>query len=246
MRIASCLYVASHLAVGFALARGGRHDSLAMKREQAAKRDQSSKVWCGAVKTADKVNVVEGTWIVPSISLPKGATGEKEYWSYQWVGIDGDTSSCQVLLQGGTGQTIIDGEVNTFGWYEFYPDPPVYAGMIIATNDTVYTKVEATSSTTGKITIENVTTGEKKSFEVESKNGPLCQGSADWIQEFPVLPYAEFSDFSITNCSASTEGGRSLNLAGSENWYVPDGKGGKLCYATENSDTSVALHYNGN
>ncbi|KAJ6783228.1 hypothetical protein PWT90_01146 [Aphanocladium album] len=153
MHIASCLYVASYLVVGFAHAR--RPDFSSAEKHTATKRDHSSDIWCGLVTSAESVNVVEGTWTVPSISLPRGADAEKEYWSYQWVGIDGNNKDCQVLLQGGTGQTIIDGEINTFACY-----------------------------------IENVTTGEKKSFEATSKNGPLCQGAAEWIQEYPDVPYA--------------------------------------------------------
>ena len=73
---------------------------------RVAKRDFNSGNWCGYVHSAESVTAVEATWVVPSIAAPPEGAGSGDYWSYQWVGIDGDKSSCTTLLQGGTGSLV--------------------------------------------------------------------------------------------------------------------------------------------
>lgn len=73
---------------------------------RVTKRDYNSGNWCGYVHSARSVTSVEATWVVPSIAAPPEGAGSGDYWSYQWVGIDGDKSSCNNLLQGGTGSLV--------------------------------------------------------------------------------------------------------------------------------------------
>lgn len=68
-------------------------------------RNVTSTNWCGPVTGAANITSVEATWTVPTATLPAGGDNSTEYWFYQWVGIDG-TNGCDVLPQGGTGQTV--------------------------------------------------------------------------------------------------------------------------------------------
>jgi hypothetical protein len=63
--------------------------------------------WAGAIQEAPSSGLfqtVSANWQVPSVSAPPGTTlGTDLYWLYEWVGID---SSCDVILQAGTGAYV--------------------------------------------------------------------------------------------------------------------------------------------
>lgn len=91
--------------------------------------------------------------------------------------------------------------------------------------------------------IENLSTGESETYKVTSQNGPLCQGAAEWIQEYPTKLYPEFSNFVFSN-STAIAGGRTIDLTGSEPWYLTGG-GKTLCSAKATSNTDLAVYYQG-
>lgn len=60
--------------------------------------------WCGAVERF-AVTYVEGTWTVPTASLPPNGDPNNFYGNSQWVGIDGYDQGCG-LFQAGTSSYV--------------------------------------------------------------------------------------------------------------------------------------------
>lgn len=101
----------------------------------------TSSIWCGPVLAGHDFKSVEASWVIPNVSYPANADQTQQYFSSQWVGIDG-TDGCKGLLQAGTSQGVSihlfylfknefsnldhilqldQGEVWHYSWVEFYP-----------------------------------------------------------------------------------------------------------------------------
>ncbi|GJN69633.1 peptidase a4 family domain-containing protein [Purpureocillium lilacinum] len=174
--------------------------------------------WCGPVKQVNQVTSVEASWAVPSVSRQQGTTDDN--WFYHWVGIDG-VGNCNVLLQAGTGSTIYNGFTDTYAWYEFYPGNMTYAREVpVAPGDNVYVSVVATSTTTGTIYIENLTSRRSHTYYLQSDFGALCLQHAEWIAEAPGMPLPNFSTFSMTGAKGATAGGQTFDMQGSDMDYM--------------------------
>ncbi|ODA77413.1 hypothetical protein RJ55_07042 [Drechmeria coniospora] len=212
-----------------------------LSQSSVVKRDVLSSNWAGPVKAGSGISVVEATWTVPNVSIPVGRSKTDQYWFYQWVGIDG-VGNCTVLLQGGTGHTITNGVVDVYTWYEFYPANWIRGAVKVSIGDEVYTKVTATSNTTGTIHFWNKSTGFAATHRVKSVHGPLCQKSADWIAEDPgdLVPFPDFTTYDFHKCKATTSSGETLNLGGSEKWYMKQ-RGRVLASSEITSDTDVTF-----
>lgn len=81
--------------------------TISLERTSFANQATESENWCGAVQeqpSSGQMLTVEGSWTIPSVSIPSGESSSTEYYLYQWVGIDG--VSCDVILQAGTGCTV--------------------------------------------------------------------------------------------------------------------------------------------
>lgn len=86
--------LAALLAVAASVAAGPVH----------SKRGKSS-IWCGPVLAGQDFKTVEASWTIPNVSYPANADKNEQYFSSQWVGIDG-TNGCKGLLQAGTSQGV--------------------------------------------------------------------------------------------------------------------------------------------
>ncbi|KAK2596619.1 hypothetical protein QQS21_006295 [Conoideocrella luteorostrata] len=205
-------------------------------------RDFSSSNWCGMVKNVSATSVVS-TWKVPSVSVPQGKSVSDQYWFYQWVGIDGDTRQCEALLQGGTGQTITNGVIKSFFWYQFPPDM-VYSSIVydppVTIGDTVRVTAVANSATSGTIYFENISTGGYQYYHVNSTT-PLCYTTVEWIAEDPGdhAPFPDFSNFDFTQSSAKMSNGQAVDASASEQWFLdqPNAK----CHARLASGSTVSI-----
>lgn len=71
--------------------------------------------WAGAIQEeppSGLFNTVSANWQVPTISAPPGFDlTEEAYWLYEWVGIG---SSCDVIVQAGTGSHVKMPPIHTF------------------------------------------------------------------------------------------------------------------------------------
>jgi hypothetical protein len=204
--------------------------------------------------------MVTGTFIVPIPSAPEG-------FSSVWVGIDGFTCSTPAILQTGIQLNFITNTVSYNGWlihlsqhsremliaifllawYEWFPaDPIFFDNITINSGDEIRLTVVATSTTTGKVLIENLTN--KQTVEDEaSSNYPLCQENAEWIVEDVSLgsTLASFNDFGtviFTDASALTADGKV---------FTPDGaiislieQNNKTITSVDEGPLTVTISYN--
>ncbi|CEJ81589.1 hypothetical protein VHEMI01709 [[Torrubiella] hemipterigena] len=134
---------------------------------------QVSNNWSGIVQKGTGLNHITGTFTVPSVTGPDGSGASF------WVGIDG-TNGCNSLMQAGI---TADAGGSTYAWYEWYSEPAYNYNLAVKAGDVVRVTVDATSTTTGTTTTENLTTGKKASHKFTSGPGPLCEQNAEWVVE---------------------------------------------------------------
>ncbi|KAF8342498.1 peptidase A4 family-domain-containing protein [Amanita rubescens] len=136
-----------------------------------------SKNWSGSAwaKPNGTFISVAGTFVTPKLGAPDG-------YSSAWVGIDGFT--CQdAILQTGVQFNFINNTPAYYAWYEWYPaDVYYFDGITIDEGDEIWTQVVATSPTTGKAVIKNLSKGQSVEKELSSAY-PLCGANAEWIVE---------------------------------------------------------------
>ena len=163
--------------------------------------------WAGAYQTGSGITKVVGVIKVPSIN----DLGNRHAVS-AWVGIDG-THKCDG--DSGLLQTGIDihGDGQIVPWHEWYPDPARdFYEFHISGGDILRLTVVATSNTTGTATIENLTSGEHVSHDMEAPpDAPVCGRTADWIiedffTEDGPAPLLDFGNITIYNTSATGTG----------------------------------------
>lgn len=225
-------------------------------QDDTSKRAVESANWCGAVQlepTSGTFDSIVGTYTVPTVTPPTDGTGvDSLYYLYQWVGIDGYywTSSCDALIQAGTGFILEDDEVyEIFVWTEYYPDGVNIVNMDASEGDVITVTVTTTSTSTGVITIENETTGQTLTADIDGTGvGTLCGQTAEWIMENPWSTYEPFPDFTtmdFTGCSASTSSGVTQNIDGATILEGGNSTTGVTCDASMISDTELAIIYVG-
>jgi Peptidase A4 family len=175
--------------------------------------------WSGGVLLAGgPFETIFGQWTVPSV-MP-GATGDGDWWSVAWIGIDGWNSPD--VLQAGTGQHASrkNGTVTTeyFAWYEWFPNSwteitnlPVHPGDAISVIVRYLGIVNGKPQ--GSAAITNITTGVSTTVTFFAPTGTALQGNcAEWIMERPTfsnvlanLPeYGHITFSDCVACSATT------------------------------------------
>jgi hypothetical protein len=134
--------------------------------------------WSGYAVTGTKFTNATGSWIEPTVSCNKKTDTELAAF---WVGIDGYNSSS--VEQIGTLAQCVDGQVEHFAWWEFYPtnDIQEIPSLKVSPGNRISTSVTfADQEFTLKIT--NETTG--KTFTHKGKQSAV-RSSAEWIAEAP-------------------------------------------------------------
>ena len=128
-----------------------------------------SENWSGAVlespPSGQTFTSVIGTFTVPKISGSGAASA--------WVGIDGDTAT-NSILQAGVDFEIDDGEVSYTAWTEWYPTySEDVSGFSISAGDSITVSVQASSSTSGTVVLENKTKGKSKSISLSAPDSSV-------------------------------------------------------------------------
>lgn len=200
---------------------------------------------------------ITAQWQVPGIYSPGPPLTSDTYWLYEWVGID---SSCGVILQSGTGQTVsfllfslrfqnltveklnADGWTNLV-WWEWFPGPPVSVNMPINYQDWFQVTITASSTESGTITIENMT--QNYSFSVDVSDGQtLCLQNAEWVVENPVsgsMPCPNFDEVWFAQCSATTTTGATMGIDGTTAIHMASSDGTTIYSEyVDNTDVYVA------
>jgi hypothetical protein len=187
--------------------------------------------WSGSVALAPEGEVcawVAGEWTVPDCA-PAPIPGVGDYYSAEWVGIDGYPNSgtpYQDLVQAGTESNFVGGNPSVYAWFEWVPDPQISLdGLPVAAGDLVYCVicVEVINEQTWALFfLLNETTGAYTAFSYQIPQFAKFLGNcAEWIVEAPslgsilggpttVLPLAEFGAVYFDGAAAQTRTGSSL------------------------------------
>lgn len=136
-------------------------------------------------------------------------------------------------------------------WYEWYPNDSVtIEGFDVSAGDTISVSVHATSSTTGTVVLENLTTGKTvtESVSAPSSSSALAGQNAEWIlEDFSsdggLVPFSDYTTVYFTDCTATTSS-ETLNLAGAT-LIDMEQDGTVLSTAVEVSDTELEVYYSG-
>ncbi|CEJ89442.1 hypothetical protein VHEMI05285 [[Torrubiella] hemipterigena] len=159
--------------------------------------------WAGSVQEGSNWSFITGTSRIPYVADQNGA-------SATLVGIDGLRCTNAVLQ---TGYTIWGaGAVEL--WYEWWPNPSYhYSSVSAKAGDYIRMSVWAYNSTSGRVMIENLTTGQSdyRTFQ-GMNNNQLCRSDAAWIVGTPTyngqqMQLANFGTIDITNTQAQGDHG---------------------------------------
>ncbi|PMD18859.1 hypothetical protein NA56DRAFT_680570 [Hyaloscypha hepaticicola] len=174
---------------------------------------QYSENWSGAAitspPTGQTFNAVSGKITVPTPSAPSGvASTDGDYAASAWVGIDGNTYSTAILQTGLDFTVSTSGAVSYSAWYEWYPDYAMDFDLTISAGDVISMYVNATTTTSGSATIENLTTGKTVTKSLTSTSA-LGGENAEWIVEDfeegnSLIAFADFGNVTFTDCVAAT------------------------------------------
>jgi len=172
---------------------------------------QYSSNWAGAVLISSGFTSVTGTIVVPTPKEPSGGERGTQYAASAWVGIDGDTCE-SAILQTGVDFYIQDGQVSFDAWYEWLPNyASDFDDFSLSAGDTIQMTVTATSTTSGKATLKNLSTGQSVSQSFSGESASLCETNAEWIVEDfsegnSLVPFADFTTVTFTDASAESDG----------------------------------------
>jgi len=192
---------------------------------------QYSDNWSGAVITSPPsgttFTAVSGVFTVPQPTAPSTTAGS--YSAAAWVGIDGDTYT-KAILQAGVDftATVSSAGKVTYSydaWYEWYPQVSHdFSDFTFTAGDVISVSVTATSTTTGNVILENMTTGKTVTEAVSARTSASALGgqNAEWIVEdfeeggslvsLVNFGTVEFSECVATTSSGSTEGPTSATI----------------------------------
>lgn len=170
---------------GLATRVAGRNRLSHPKQTNNTNVDYSSN-WSGAVLTSPPSGTtftsVSAQFTVPNPQSVNGQAGS----SSAWVGIDGDTYSAAILQTGIDFSVDASGSVSFDAWYEWFPDYAYdFSGIDINVGDTIAVSVVASSSTSGTVTIQNLSTGQTVTQDLTAPDSSSALGgqNAEWIVE---------------------------------------------------------------
>jgi hypothetical protein len=184
--------------------------------------------WAGAVLVGSGYKSVTGTFVVPTPKEPSGGSSSTEYSASAWVGIDGDT--CQsAILQTGVDFNVQGSSVSYDAWYEFFPDYAYnFQGFSISAGNSIKVTATASSTTSGTVTISNLSTGKTVSHSFSGESAALCETNAEWIvEDFEenggLVPFANFGTVTFTSASVTTTSGSTLGVSGAQIMDIKQG-----------------------
>jgi hypothetical protein len=177
--------------------------------------DTTSNLWAGWLLQSPVTYAwVEGLWTMPTtVSIANQATGD--YYASPWTGLDGWYNG--TLIQAGVDLDVFDYLVfPPSPWYEYYPDPTVYASNLpVSFGDQLFTEV-ASTDTSGALSpngeigwfyLHDEANGNyvRTSYPKPPYSGAYAGATAEWIIESGVAgsyPFTEYSDIYVTDLNA--------------------------------------------
>jgi hypothetical protein len=212
---------------------------------------QYSSNWAGAVITSppsgQTFKAVSGQFNVPTPSAPPSG-GSGSYSASAWVGIDGDTYSAAILQAGVDFTANSDGSTSYDAWYEWYPDYAYdFTDFSFTAGDEISVSITSTSSSRGKVVLENLTTGQSvsKSLSAPSSSSHLGGQNAEWIVEDfdeggSQVSFADFGTVTFSSCTAKTA---SETLTASGASAIDIRQNGQVLTSVSISGSSVTVTY---
>ncbi len=163
--------------------------------------------WAGYIATFNQQNPqptvtsVSGSWVVPAVTNSTNDT-----YSSVWIGIGGQNDS--TLIQCGTDQLSINGQVEYLAWYELLPAQSITINNItVSAGDQIDAEIQLVNQTQNQWTINLTDTTANESFQ-KNVFYNSSQLSAEWIIERPTVDgnlsqLANFGNITFTNCTAT-------------------------------------------
>jgi len=167
--------------------------------------------WAGYFVASDlqnpqrTVTSVSASWVVPTVTP---SSFRSAAFSAVWIGIGGQFSNDSTLIQCGTEQDSIRGQLEYSAWYELLPAPSVtISNITVSPGDQIQASIRLVNVTFNQWTININDTTADESFQ-NTVNYTSSQLSAEWIVERPTVNHftsqlANFGSVTFTNCSAS-------------------------------------------
>jgi hypothetical protein len=152
--------------------------------------------WAGyaATGTPGTFTSVSSSWAEPAVTCGAAST-----FSSFWVGLDGDGT--QTVEQTGTEADCSNGAPTYAGWFEMFPNAPVFYNNPVMPGDAMSASVVANGGGAFTLTLSDATQGWTQTTQQTSATAQL--GSAEIIAEAPsngtVLPLANFGTVNFTN-----------------------------------------------
>lgn len=185
--------VAGFAAGGGAASGEGPGDGTAANA--AAVTNVVSANWAGYAATgpAGSFTSVSSSWAQPAVSCGAAST-----FSSFWVGLDGDGTP--TVEQTGTEADCANGAATYQGWYEIFPNAPVFFPDHVQPGDAMSASVVADGAGTFTLTLSDATQSWTQTTQQAEAGAQL--GSAEIVTEAPsdgtVLPLADFGTVSFT------------------------------------------------
>lgn len=162
----------------------------------AANAGQTSVNWSGyaATGTPGQFTSVSTSWTQPAVTC--GATNTSSSF---WAGLDGDGTN--TVEQTGTEADCANGTATYAGWWEMFPNAPVFYNNPVQPGDSMTASVKSDGNGNFTLTLSDTSQGWSQSTQQANANAQL--GSAEVIAEAPsngtVLPLSNFGTVTFGN-----------------------------------------------
>ncbi len=162
----------------------------------------TSENWAGYAAAADAgtFTSVSSSWTEPAVTC----TATNTFSSF-WVGLDGDGTNS--VEQTGTEADCDAGTASYQGWFEMFPNAPVFYGNTVDPGDAMSATVTSDGGGTFTLTLTDTTQNWTQTTNQTSSTAQL--GSAEIIAEAPsdgtVLPLSNFGTVSFTNATINNQ-----------------------------------------
>jgi peptidase A4-like protein len=167
----------------------------------------------GTPGTPGTFTSVSSSWTEPAVTC-----SAQQAFSSFWVGLDGDGT--QSVEQTGTEADCNNGAASYQGWFEMFPNAPVFYDSPVAPGDTMSASVVANGGGAFTLTLSDQTQGWTQTTDQTSTTAQL--GSAEIIAEAPsdtnsALPLSNFgtvnfADAMINNAALTGAGPTELTM----------------------------------
>ncbi len=192
---------------------------------------ETTNIWSGGVvynPSEDPIWDVNGTWNIPTPSLPSGAQNGILYTASSWIGIDGDGSSGDVLQAGCDADIMTSGgspQIQYNPWWEWYPAGSYWiTNMLAKAGDQLFCWIQSipllagtAKANSAMILLANNTQAFVMFYFPTAPSKTVLAGNcAEWILEAletgpkgqPEL--AKYTTVKFTNCAAVTVKAKTL------------------------------------